>query len=89
MSYVELQTKDVRVRKPHRCIWCGEHIPKGDTAVYRSYVFDNALQSDWMHQECYEAMGTPGVDCLDDEGGFDPYSYRRGSAELRVREFKA
>lgn len=54
-DYVELESKEVRVRKPHCCTWCGESIPKHSQAISTSCVFDDRLQRDWMHRECTEA----------------------------------
>ena len=73
----ELSNKEVRTRKAHTCIWCGESIGKGERAQARSYVFDGRLMSDHLHTECYEAMGKYDWDACVDEG-FEPYIFHRG-----------
>ena len=77
--YVELQQKAVIVRKPHRCEWCAERIEKGEDAHYRSYVWDDGLQSGWMHPECWAAMSEEDYRNLED--GWMPGDYKRGTCE--------
>ena len=56
MSYTELQSKLVKVRKPRSCEWCSERIEAGEQANYRAYVFDGDFMSGHMHPECHQAM---------------------------------
>lgn len=58
MSYTEIRSNAVTVRKPHACVWCGQRINVGEAAQYRAYVFDGDFQHDWMHPECHHAMET-------------------------------
>ena len=76
----EIRQKTIVCRKQHRCAWCGEHIKIAETAIYRAYTFDG-FQWDWMHSECYQAMGETPHDDVDE--GFLPGNYKRGSAEPR------
>ena len=71
--------KQVKVRKSHRCVWCGEDIPNKSNAQYRSYIFDGVFQFDWMHPECYSAMMNDWDEGFDE--GFLPGEFERGSAE--------
>ena len=76
MSYTELSTKAVKVRKPRNCAWCGQHINAGEMAQYRAYVFDGDFQSDHMHPECNQAMHDyPGQSDLLD--GWTPGDFER------------
>ena len=59
--------------KDHRCEWCGQSIPKGETFVHFVGKWDGEFQ-DWrMHQECYEDSS------MNDElaDGFMPYEHER------------
>lgn len=80
MSYCELSDKEVTVRKPHACAWCGLRIEKGERARARSYIWENGPQSDRMHPECYAAMWNypEPADLWD---GWRPGEFRRGSHE--------
>lgn len=71
-----LEGKVVTCRKPHRCIWCGEMIEKGETAAYRRYISeDECFGQDYWHMECYIAM-MRSEDPLDE--GFYPFEQERG-----------
>ena len=74
----ELTEKAVRVRKEHKCAWCGEWIGIGDEAIYRTYIFEGDFSADYMHPECYEAVKTY-PDGLED--GFDFGMFKRGTWE--------
>lgn len=74
----ELTNKLVKVKKPRRCVWCGEAIPVGGQARYRAYVFDG-FQTDYMHPECYEAMADSDWRAIDPLGdGWTEGMYQRG-----------
>lgn len=66
-DYVELESRVVTVRKNHHCSWCTEKIVKGSRVVSTSYVFDGALQRDWMHPECIAAYKRIGWDDYPDD----------------------
>ena len=69
--------RDVRTRKPHRCEWCGEMITKGDTAVIRTYKWDDDFNAAHQHPECYKAMVEyTGISSFD--GEFDSGGMMRG-----------
>lgn len=40
--------------KPHRCIWCGEYIEKGERYQDERSVFDGHMQHHRWHPECLE-----------------------------------
>lgn len=75
-----LLEKQVKCRKAHLCIWCGEPIAAGETVPFCKYVFDGGIHNDHYHPECYAVL----LDydwCADD--GFDPYMFHRGTEEPR------
>ncbi len=78
MSVDVLLEKQVKCRKAHRCIWCGEIIEAGASVPFCKYVFDGAIHNDHYHPECYDVL----LDydwCADD--GFTPYMFKRGTEE--------
>lgn len=55
MSWVHLEDKVVRARKPHRCYLCGEPIEKGEKYLRRSGVEEGeGFASVKMHPACEE-----------------------------------
>lgn len=54
MSFTRLRPIKA-TRKPHRCYWCWEQIPKGSPAIYYSGVWDGDLCTGHYHPECNEA----------------------------------
>ena len=76
---LSLKDKTVKVRKRHRCCWCGEHINIGELAEYRVYIFDG-FTYDYMHPECRDAMDS--MDWYGDDG-FEEYFFQRGTTEER------
>lgn len=69
--------KDVKCRKSHRCVWCGETIEAGETVPFYKSIFDGALQNDYYHPECQEAM----LECDLDDDGYTAYMFKRGTGE--------
>ena len=65
-------------RKDHRCIWCGQTIPKGESFAHYKGIWEGNWQNWRMHEECYASC-----DSLDYEDGFEPYAHKRGSTEER------
>lgn len=85
MSYTELKSKPVTVRKPRCCAWCAQRIAAGEDAQYRAYVFDGELNADWMHPECHKAM----IDYPDQSeliDGWTPGEFERPSAATQPKE---
>lgn len=79
MSYTEIRTATVTVRKRHSCEWCAEQILPGERAFYRAYVFEGDFNQGRMHPECEKAMHTvPNCDLRD---GWMAGDYKRGTAE--------
>ncbi len=74
---------DMVARKSHRCIWCGEMIPKGQIHHVQSGIFDGELYRHHMHQECYAGgmVALWNADRFALEDGFEPHAYRRGTME--------
>jgi hypothetical protein len=59
--------------KDHRCEWCGEKIPKGETHARFVGKWDGEFQNWRMHRDCFEA-----TDKDDLSEGFTPYEHARG-----------
>lgn len=76
MSYDELQAKNVRPRKRHRCEWCNSHIEIGEECFYRAYVWQEDFNSGYMHLDCKEAMHKSSREYL--EEGWQPGEFKRG-----------
>ena len=79
MSYTELTSKPVICRKAHMCAWCAERLNRGETAQYRSYVYEGDFGNDWMHPECDKACTEVGL--IEGDFTFSPGDYPRGSTE--------
>ena len=54
---VELTSKQVKCRKKHRCDWCGEVIEASYEAHYRTGIHDGEFFTEYMHPECWDALG--------------------------------
>lgn len=52
MSYDLLSMTHPVARKAHRCIWCGQEIPKGMQYTSERSVFDGEMQNHHWHNEC-------------------------------------
>jgi hypothetical protein len=78
VSYREVSSTDVKVRKQHMCGWCSEAISKGEAARARSYIFDGQFISDWMHPECFTAMNNSNYRNICE--GWTPGDFERGIA---------
>jgi len=77
VSYEEIrEPKEVKLRKPKQCEWCGEQILAGENAVARVYKYDGDFHDERSHPECYEAMGeAPNYLLMD---GWTPGDFERG-----------
>ena len=73
MGYTLLSETRPIARKDHRCIWCGEKIPKGEQYVAERSVFDGDMQNHHWHQECLEDVHENN----DTAWEFMPYSNER------------
>jgi hypothetical protein len=85
MSDVTFQSRVVKTRKKHRCIFCWASIPVGESARYMAGVQDGEFQSDYGHAECYTAWET---DCEfnDYDFEFTPGDY---PVPQRIRDYYA
>lgn len=75
------RTKTVKTRKDHRCVWCGELIPKGSTVKFNSGRHLDSMYSQHWHDECIEPCKEHCKEGFGD--GFDPHEHHRGSREIR------
>lgn len=81
-DFIDIAT--VKVRKDHKCKWCGEPIPKGTQASYTSGMWQGDWQNRHMHLECEDAYSAAiRRDPYWAEEGFDPYMFKRGTSEER------
>lgn len=55
MSYTLFSMTDRKAAKPHRCVWCGEAINKGEAYLDERSVFDGNIQRNRWHPECHAA----------------------------------
>ena len=76
----ELRVSIHKAARRHRCVYCGQHIHKGEVYTKRVYVFNGDFQSEALHNECYDAMFLADIDPYE---GFEPHSFQRGKPELR------
>lgn len=44
----------VKIRKPHRCEWCGQQIEIGSKCYLYKGMYDGEWQNWRMHEECRE-----------------------------------
>ena len=78
MSYDLLSMTEPTARKDHRCIWCGQKIPKGTKYTAERSVFDGKMQNHHWHPECWKDSR---VNNDEPEWEFTPYSYERPTVE--------
>ena len=84
MSYIELECKEVKVRRSMRCTWCPDMINIGDKAHVRSYVYDGDVHYEKMHPECYKAMlEFFKTSKYKDDLEFEEFQFKRGTIESR------
>jgi hypothetical protein len=79
MTYRLIRHGDVKTRKRHRCEWCNEVIDIGSTVPSRTYFWEGAIQTAYMHPECWKAMES--ADQQDLEEGWTPGDFERGKYE--------
>ena len=75
MSYTSLSDTTPVARKQHRCIWCGQAIPKGEKYRYTTGVYDGDMQANHWHFECSDAQQTDARETGEYE--FSPYDNER------------
>src|SRR5690348_8752902 len=75
MGYTLLSKTDPVARKDHRCIWCGQRIPKGEGYINERSIYDGDMQNHHWHPECWEASKEEfSREC---EWEFSPYDNER------------
>lgn len=74
MGYNLLSKTEPKARKDHRCIWCGQAIPKGTKYVSERSVYDGDMQNHHWHFECWSDAQHNNDE---PEWEFTPYSYDR------------
>jgi predicted nucleic acid-binding Zn-ribbon protein len=65
--------------KPHKCVWCGEEILKGEKHTQFKGCWQGDMQNWRMHNECNEALAVEG-DIISE--GFPEGEGKRGKAEF-------
>ena len=84
MGFTLLSESEPSAAKDHRCLWCGESIPKGETHFHYTGKMDGEFQSSRVHLECRDAMHElHRIDRYAVEDGFDAYCFKRGSTDPR------
>ena len=78
MSYEPIDDtgRVVTLRKRFQCTWCNQWLEIGERAVTRTYKFEDALNNERMHPDCYTAMTTSIGESFD--GSFEPGAQGRG-----------
>ena len=69
MSYID--HREVKARKRHRCLWCGDIIQPSERYILVEWVNENEHGRDRYHRECHKAKGTLSYENLEwwnDEG---------------------
>ena len=67
--------KEVKAKKPHKCIWCGQAIEIGNTYCHEKSIYDGNFQNHKWHKECWTSSKKY---FLEGEQEFLPYSNERG-----------
>lgn len=75
--YVELKSKLIKTKKPHKCSWCAEQINTRNLAIYRVYIFEGDFSYDYMHPECTEALKKMSSE-FEDEITWMPGEFKKG-----------
>ena len=75
MSDIQLRSRQVRCKKPHRCDWCGERLTPGEVAAYDCGISDKEFYTRYLHLECQAALNNSDIDADD---GYELMAYRRG-----------
>ena len=75
MTYHLFSMTTRRAAKPHRCIWCGQAIAKGETYQDERSVYEGSHQLHRWHPECHQDA----QECLadGDDPEFIPHSAER------------
>lgn len=71
-----LGTTNPVAARPHKCIWCGQQIDKGEKHTRQAVDMNREFQDNRYHNECFEAAVS---DWLMDIDEFVPYENARGT----------
>lgn len=52
MSYSLVSQQQLDARKAHKCIWCGQEVPKGSNYIRERSTYDGQWQNFAWHLEC-------------------------------------
>ena len=74
-----ISDKPVKKRKPSPCIWCGEMIEKGETAIAVTFSDCGTIDTCYWHPECEAANQKFMKETKWYCGEFEPYEFARGS----------
>ena len=55
------ETRQVKARKSHRCLWCREQIEKGEVYSLTEWANEDEHGRNRKHLECQEAEDSPNV----------------------------
>jgi len=81
VSYVLLDQRQSKARKPHRCTWCGQTIEPGEVYHFASGICDGDFQRDKMHLVCRQAMDRDMQTCDWFDYEFIPFGNPRGMTQ--------
>lgn len=79
MSYTLISKTQPVARKDHKCIWCGEPIPKGMKHQKEASSYNGDFQSSRFHIECADAATNYFTETQEEE--FSPGEFKRGAME--------
>ena len=74
-----VSSKTIKKRKPAPCIWCGETIAQGETALAVVGAEDGEIDTCYWHPECDAACQKSMRDNKWWGEPFEPYEFARGS----------
>ena len=78
-----MSSRERKARKDHKCIYCGETIPKGEVYIWEKGIYDGDIYEWHEHKKCYEVCNAiwDYVDADPDEGMTDQ-DFQDGCCEV-------
>lgn len=83
MSYQLLSESHPVAAKVHRCIWCGQDIPVGETHRHERSIYEGEFQNHRWHSECDDVFTSM---CTHGEESFEPYENERPTLQTILRD---
>lgn len=74
-----ISSSNVKKRKPVPCVWCGETIAKGETALAVTGADCGEISTCYWHPECDSAYQNMATRERSWGEPFEPYEFARGS----------